>query len=130
MVVFQGGRSKRIRALLVLIVFVALVTRVATIRFDKIARPFQKGDYDATSRLSATGGEVSRDGKRLVVRTYVEAFQWDISQGLVAGLKKTPVRIPLPRTKQGEAIAYAGDDVSLVTTTEQLPSPVHLVPAV
>jgi hypothetical protein len=110
--------------------FVSILRRVATIRFDKIARPYQKGDYAPESRLQATGGEITRDGTRLVVRTYVEAFQWDISRGLVAGLKKAAVRIPLPRTKQGEAIAYYGDDRSLVTTTEQLPSPVHLVPAV
>jgi hypothetical protein len=108
---------------------VKLLRRLATIRFDKIARPFQKGDFSPESRLQATGGEISRDGKRFVVRTYVEAFQWDISRGLAAGLAKPPVRIPLPRTKQGDAIAYAGDDVSLVTTSEQLPAPVHLVPA-
>jgi hypothetical protein len=108
---------------------VTLLRRVATIRFDKIARPYQKGDYAPESRLQTTGGEISRDGKRFVVRTYVEAFQWDISRGLAAGLKKAPVRIPLPRTKQGEAIAYAGDDRSLVTTSEQLPAPVHVVPA-
>jgi hypothetical protein len=109
--------------------FVTLLHRVATIRFDKIARPFQKGDFSPESRLMATGGEVSRDGKRFAVRTYVEAFEWDISRGLVAGLEKQPIRIPLPRTKQGEAIAYANDDRSLITTSEQLPAPVHIVPA-
>ena len=108
---------------------VALLRRVATIRFDKVARPYQKGDFSRESRLMTTGGDVSPDGKRFVVRTYVEAFEWDISKGLVNGLKKRPVRIPLPRTKQGEAIAYAQDGRSLVTTSEQLPAPVHLVPA-
>ena len=107
---------------------VTLLRRVATIRFDRIARPFQKGDYSPESRLQATGGEVSRDGKRFIVRTYVEAFQWDISKGLAAGLKKAPVRIPLPRTQQGEAIAYFGDDFSLVTTSEGQRAPVHIVP--
>jgi hypothetical protein len=106
---------------------VTLLRRVATIRFDRIARPFQKGDYSPESRLQATGGEVSRDAKRFVVRTYVEAFQWDISKGLAAGLKKPPVRVPLPRTQQGEAIAYYGDDFSLVTTSEGQRAPVHLV---
>jgi hypothetical protein len=109
--------------------FVTVLHRVATIRFDKLARPYQKGDFSPESRLQATGGEISRDGTRLVVRTYVEAFEWDISSGLSSGLKKAPVRIPLPRTKQGEAIAFAGDDRSLVTTSEQLPTPVHLIPA-
>ena len=102
--------------------------RVATISFRKIARPYQRRDFDRTSRLATTGGDISPDGRRLVVRTYVEAFEWKISGGLARGLRKRPLRIPLPRTNQGEAIAYTLDGRSLVTTSEQLPAPVHLVP--
>lgn len=108
---------------------VAVLHRIATIDLSKIARPYQESDFDPTSRLLATAGEISRDGHRLVVRTYVEAFEWDISRGLARGLKTAPVRIKLPRTSQGEAVAYAHDDRSLVTTSELSPTPVHLVPS-
>ena len=101
--------------------------RVATIPFSKLARPRQPTDFDATSRLLTTGGDISPDGRRLVIRTYVEAFEWDISKGLVAGLRRKPARIPLPFTKQGEAIGYTRDGRSLITTSEQLPAPVHLI---
>jgi hypothetical protein len=106
----------------------AMLHRVATISFKKIARPAQKRDFDATSRLQATGADMSPDGRRLVVRTYVEAFEWNVSKGLARGLAKKPLRIPLPRTAQGEAISYARDARALVTTSEQLPAPVHQVP--
>lgn len=106
----------------------ATLDRVATISFKKIARPYQKADFGPESRLQTTGGDMSPDGKRLVIRTYVEAFEWNVAKGLAAGLKRTPVRIPLPRTNQGEAIAYTRNGRSLVTTTEQRPSPVHLIP--
>ncbi len=105
----------------------ATLQRVATISFKKIARPYRKSDFGPESRLQTTGGDMSPDGKRLVVRTYVEAFEWNVSKGLADGLKRRPLRIPLPRTNQGEAIAYTRDGRSLITTTEQRPSPVHLM---
>ncbi len=107
---------------------ISILDRVATISFRKIARPFRRSDFGPESRLQTTGADISRDGRRFVVRTYVEAFEWDISKGLAAGLNKAPLRIPLPRTNQGEAIAYTRDGRSLVTTTEQVPAPVHLIP--
>jgi hypothetical protein len=102
-----------------------LMTKTADIDFTTIARPERESDFDGTSRLSTTGGDISPDGKRLVIRTYVEAFEWDISKGIAAGLKAKPTRIALPFTRQGEAIAYSRDGSALITTSEQLPAPVH-----
>jgi hypothetical protein len=107
----------------------ARLHRVATISLDKIARPAAKTDFSPTSRLMATGGDITPDGRRFVIRTYVEAFEWDVSGGVVKGLRSKPLRIRLPRTNQGEAIAYTRDGRSLVITTEQVPAPVHLIPA-
>ena len=77
-------------------------------------------------RLLATGGAISPDGSRLVVRTYTDAYEWPITAGDVAGaLRKKPVRVPLPQTKQGEAITYSRDGRSLLTTTEGLSAAVH-----
>lgn len=105
-----------------------MLRRVATISFKNIARPAHPKDFSPSSRLQTTGGEFSPDGRRLVIRTYIEAFEWDVARGLEAGLKQPPTRIPLPRTAQREAIAYTRDGLSLVTTSGQLPAPVHLVP--
>ena len=101
--------------------------RVATIDFAKIARPSRITDFAPQSRLAATGGEVSPDGRHLIVRTYVEAFEWDISAGLARGLGTAPKRVPLPPTRQGEAISYTRDGDALLTTSEQLPAPVYIV---
>jgi hypothetical protein len=106
----------------------ATLEKVATISFKKIARPYRRTDFGPESRLQATGGDISPDGKRMVVRTYVEAFEWNIANGLAKGFKRAPIRIPLPRTNQGEAICYTRDGRALVTTSEQRPAPVHLVP--
>jgi hypothetical protein len=108
---------------------IATLERVASISFKRIARPYRKTDFAQESRLQSTGGDVSPDGKRMVVRTYVEAFEWNIANGLADGFARRPSRIPLPRTRQGEAIGYTHDGRSIVTTTEQRPSPVHIVPS-
>jgi hypothetical protein len=69
-----------------------------------------------------TGGDSSPDGKRLVLRTYTEAFEWRIPDGdLRAALAETPTRIALPETPQGEAIAYTRRGDALITTSEKPP---------
>lgn len=96
--------------------------RVAEIRFDRLVR--RPGAY----AKAATAGDVSPDGRVVVVRTPFEAFEWDIGEGgLAAAFAAAPRRIPLPETKQGEAIAYTRDGRSLVTTSEGEGAPVHLV---
>jgi hypothetical protein len=66
-----------------------------------------------------TAGDLSVDGKRLVLRNYTEAFEWRVKDGaLRAALASEPEVIPLPPTPQGEAIAYTADGDALITTTE------------
>ena len=88
------------------------------------------GPVGAASQVLATGGAVSPDGTRLVLRTYTDAYLWSAPDGdLAAALRSgTPHRIPLPATGQGEAVAFAADGRSLLTSTEVLPAPVHAVP--
>ena len=50
-------------------------------------------------------------------------------RGVVAGaLSGSPVRVPLPDSPQGEAIAFAGNDRDLLVCSEGLPAAVTLVP--
>lgn len=96
--------------------------RVAEIRFDTLVK--RSGLY----AKAATAGDVSPDGRRVVVRTPFEAFEWDVGAGgLITAFNGTPRRIPLPTVEQGEAIAYTRDGRSLVTTSEGRGAPVHIV---
>jgi hypothetical protein len=78
-----------------------------------------------------TAGDLSPDGKHLVLRNYGEALEWRVRKADVAGaLDAAPTVLTLPPTRQGEAIAYADAD-TLITTTEDpagTGAPVHRVP--
>lgn len=96
---------------------VGLLRRVGTLPLDELG-----GD------VLATGGDVSPEGDRLVVRTYYEAYEWTLEDGDLASAS-APVRIELPKTRQAEAICYTRDGTALLTTSEGTFAPVHRVPA-
>lgn len=83
----------------------------------------------ARSRL-ITGGAVSADGTRAVLRTYDRAFEWHAPHGDLARVVTTevPRLFSLPASRQGEAIAYTADAKTLLTATERLPAPIAAVP--
>ncbi|MFG2039613.1 hypothetical protein [Dactylosporangium sp. NPDC048998] len=68
-----------------------------------------------------TGGAVSPDGTRAVVRTYADAYEFDVTDGDVARAitTGTPTVTPLPGEPQGEAIAYTPDGNSFLTVSDQ-----------
>ncbi|HEU4752458.1 MAG TPA: hypothetical protein VFU47_05045, partial [Armatimonadota bacterium] len=81
---------------------------------------------DQFSRLLATGGSISPDGSRFVVRTYTDAYEWETPDGSVQhALTRQPVQVPLPATEQGEAITYTADGQALLTSSEGRSAPVH-----
>jgi hypothetical protein len=76
---------------------------------------------------AATGADLSRDGTRLVVRTYVAAYFWTVSHGdVAAALRTAPNRVALPRQPQGEGICFAGARVLI--DSEGVGSAVYAVP--
>ncbi len=78
--------------------------------------------------LLATGAALSHDGRRLVIRTYTDAYFWAVGRGGVrAALRRPPVRVALPPQPQGEGVAFAGHRV--VVDSERVGSPVWSVPA-
>lgn len=96
---------------------------IADIDFAKLVE--RPGAY----AKAATGGDISPDGRRVVVRTPFEAFEWDVAPGALAfAFNNPPRRIPLPAVEQGEAIAYTRDGRSLVVTSEGRNAPVHRLP--
>ncbi|MFI5909465.1 hypothetical protein [Dactylosporangium sp. NPDC051541] len=68
-----------------------------------------------------TGAAVSPDGTRAVVRTYADAYEFDVSGGDVAKAITSghPRVTPLPDEPQGEAIAYTADGNDFLTVSDQ-----------
>ena len=87
------------------------------------------GPVGRAGQLLITGGAVSGDGRLLALRTYTDAYVWQLSGSDVpAALAAAPIRIPLPDSPQGEAISFAADNRALVVASEGLPSDVVVVP--
>lgn len=81
------------------------------------------------SELLVTGGAFAADGRRFAVRTYTDAYVWTTgSGGVVRTMSGRPVRIPLPRSRQGEGLAFAADGTALLTSSEGRRAPVYSVP--
>jgi len=75
--------------------------------------------FGPAGRLTITGAARSPDGKRIAVRTYADAFEWDVQDGdLVKTLTSgTPRMTPL-EDPFGEAIAYSADGKSFLTVSD------------
>jgi hypothetical protein len=68
-----------------------------------------------------TGGDVSPDGKRLILCDYFAAYEFkkpDGSNSFDDIWKQKPVVIELGKRKQGEAVAYSLDGSSIIATSE------------
>lgn len=86
------------------------------------------GPLGVVGQLAVTGGDVSADGERVVVRTYTDAYEWTVTGGDLAGaFAGSPSRTSLPATDQGEAISYDSDGRSWITTSEGAGAVVHRI---
>jgi hypothetical protein len=84
--------------------------------------------FDAVSLFSRllTGGDLSPDGTRLVLRTYTHAHEWQLTAPYSVDDKwwiRKAATFVLPSTRQGESVAYALDNRTIVTTSEKTPAP-------
>ena len=77
--------------------------------------------FSFAGHMVVTGGANSPDGTRVVLRTYADAFEFQVTGGDVvrAITTGTPRVIPLPDEPQGESVAYDHDGASLLTISEQ-----------
>jgi len=71
-------------------------------------------------RITVTGAASAPDGGRVVLRTYADAFEWDVPDGdIVAALTSgTPRITPLPDEPLGESITYSPDGATFLTVSE------------
>lgn len=69
---------------------------------------------------SVTGGDCGRDGRRVVLRSYVAAYEFIMTgDGAFESIfAQKPRRIGLFGELQGEGICYAADGYDLITTSE------------
>lgn len=72
-----------------------------------------------------TGMDISPDGKRAVVLTYLQAFQYvrRDNEKWSAAFKRPPEMIRLPLRRQGETICFGDDGKTLVLTSEGASQP-------
>jgi hypothetical protein len=103
------------------------MSKVAQLGFTLTGTP--GGPVGRAGQLLVTGGAVSGDGQRIALRTYTDAYVWLLSGSDVVGaLHGAPVRVPLPDSPQGEAIAFAENGRDLLVSGEGLPAVVTVVP--
>ncbi|MFB9412716.1 hypothetical protein [Dactylosporangium matsuzakiense] len=78
--------------------------------------------YGIVGTAVVTGAALSPDGKRAVVRTMSDAYEFDVTDGdvveAITGGQK-PRITPLPSEPQGESIAYSRDGTTFLTTSDQ-----------
>ncbi|MGH9024165.1 MAG: hypothetical protein ACRDV9_13870, partial [Acidimicrobiia bacterium] len=112
-----------------------VVTKVATGRSGVYrAPPGGDGVMEKLAEVTVTGLAPLTTGadataERIIVRTYFDAYEWDVLPGdtLAGALARRPAPVALPITLQGEAIAYTRDGQGLWTTSESEGAPVHLL---
>jgi len=72
-----------------------------------------------------TAMDMYRDGSRMVVLTYGDAYEYMCKdQDWAKAFKGTPDLIPMPKRKQGESICYGPDPRTFYLTSEKIPAPV------
>jgi hypothetical protein len=71
-------------------------------------------------QMFVTGGANSSDRKKVVLRTYSDAYEWDVPDGdVVKAITSGKPRItPLPDEPWGEAITYSRDGAAFLTVSE------------
>ncbi|WP_407939947.1 hypothetical protein [Micromonospora tarapacensis] len=70
-------------------------------------------------RVAITGAARSPDGSRVVLRTYADAFEYDVQNGdIVTALATTTPRVTALADLFGEAIAYSTDGKTFLTVSD------------
>ena len=75
--------------------------------------------FGPAGRVTITGAARSPDGKRVVLRTYADAFEWDVPDGdIVKALTTGRPRVTPLADPFGEAIAYTPDGTTFLTVSD------------
>jgi hypothetical protein len=82
--------------------------------------PLQTGTSNpqgAAGQSTVTGAAMTADRSRVVIRTYSDAYEYEVTGGdIVAAITGEPIGVtPLPDEPQGEAITYSADGTQFIT---------------
>jgi hypothetical protein len=74
-----------------------------------------------------TAGDISRDGKEIVIKSYIYIFYWDrkANESIPQCLKRAFIGLPYNPEKQGEAIGFTKDGRSYYTISEGKHAEIH-----
>jgi hypothetical protein len=77
--------------------------------------------------MLVTGGANTADRSRVALRTYADAFVWNVTGGDILRTITTskPTEIPLPNEPQGEGIAFDPSGTHLYTVSDRETTPVR-----
>jgi hypothetical protein len=101
------------------------LTKVGWIRFMSLPSTV-RSLTDALGRLMATAGDISPTGDRVVVRTYTDAYEWNIpNHDMGAAFLSKPTHLTLPPMRQGESAAYTYDGKAALFGSEKAESPIY-----
>jgi hypothetical protein len=83
-------------------------------------KPMQTGTPNPqgpVGEATVTGAAMTADGSRVVIRTYSDAYEYQVTGGdIVAAITGEPIGVtPLPNEPQGEAITYSADGTQFIT---------------
>jgi len=74
-----------------------------------------------------TGGDISPDGRHIILCDYLEAFElvWSDKPGIAFDTiwKRPLIPVDIGARQQGEAVCYSADGMALFATSERLPCP-------
>lgn len=96
-------------------------------RLYRYPAPQRPGELTTLERIPmefpfrlAVGGDVSADGREVLVKTYDGVYYWERGEEepLARTLQRPPLRQPYTPERQGEALAFALDGQSYFTTSE------------
>lgn len=97
---------------------------------DKAAKSHTAKRIGTLKLRQATGMDVSPDGRRAIVVTYTDAFEYTRGEkeDWAAAFARPPRVIELPARKQGEAICYGPDGKTIYASSEGQSAPLIEVP--
>jgi len=77
----------------------------------------------------ATGGDISPDGRWIVIRTYFSAYIWQRDSGasIAEALRTDDCPVPVAQEPQGEAICFSSDGEGYITISEGVNPVIYLV---
>ncbi len=115
---------------------IVIVTKGASPGVYRFPSPLTAGAAVVLKRVSTpagldgvvTGGDVSPCGDRALLRTYSSLFEYrltTLADGLGDGLAKLPVKVPVGKEGQGEAVTYRADGRGYFTASEGSSVPLY-----